>query len=119
MLKSYFQGFFADPNGAPALVRRLLLEQAASQWRQYALAFGMMFIAAVSTALGAYLIGDVINQAYVHKNLPGIIVLALVTATDLHDQGDRHLRTGPHARAHRQPDHRRESTAGIRAIAAA
>jgi ATP-binding cassette subfamily B protein len=40
----------------------------------------MMFIAAVSTALGAYLIGDVINQAYVHKNLPGIIVLALVTA---------------------------------------
>jgi ATP-binding cassette subfamily B protein len=62
------------------LVRRLLLEQAAGQWRRYALAFGMMFIAAVSTALGAYLIGDVINQAYVHKNLPGIIVLALVTA---------------------------------------
>src|ERR1700736_2565118 len=26
------------------------------------------------------LIGDVINQAYVHKNLPGIIMLALVTA---------------------------------------
>jgi ATP-binding cassette, subfamily B, bacterial MsbA len=80
MLRSYWQRLFADPNGGPALVRRLLLEQAAQQWRRYALAFGMMFIAAASTALGAYLIGDVINQAYVHKNLPGIIVLALVTA---------------------------------------
>ncbi|HEY6995227.1 MAG TPA: ABC transporter ATP-binding protein [Xanthobacteraceae bacterium] len=77
---SYFQRLFADPNGTAALVRRLLLEQAAGQWRRYALAFGMMGIAAASTALGAYLVGDVINQAYVHKNLPGIIILALVTA---------------------------------------
>jgi len=76
----YFQRLFADPDGAPVLVRRLLLEQAAGQARQYALAFAMMVVAAASTALGAYLIGDVINQAYVHKNLPGIIVLALVTA---------------------------------------
>jgi ATP-binding cassette subfamily B protein len=45
------------------------------------LALLMMFIAAASTSLGAYLIGDVINQAYVHKNLPGIVVLAVVTAT--------------------------------------
>ena len=37
-------------------------------------------VAAAATSLGAYLIGDVINQAYVHKNLTGIIVLALVTA---------------------------------------
>ena len=81
MLSSYLQRLFADPNGAPALVRRLLVEQAAGQWRRYALAFGMMFIAAASTALGTYLIGDVINAAYVDKNLPGIILLALVTAT--------------------------------------
>src|ERR1700737_2904309 len=80
MFKSYFQRLFADPKGTAALVRRLLLEQAAGQWRRYALAFTLMAIAAASTALGAYLIGDVINQAYVHKNLPGIIMLALVTA---------------------------------------
>jgi len=43
-------------------------------------ALAMMVIAAASTSLGAYLIGDVINQAYVHKNLPGIIALAMVTA---------------------------------------
>ena len=71
---------FADPSGTASLVRRLLVEQAAGQWRRYALAFGLMGIAAASTALGAYLIGDVINQAYVHKNLPGIIILAIVTA---------------------------------------
>jgi ATP-binding cassette, subfamily B, bacterial MsbA len=80
MLGSYFQRLFADPHGAPALVRRLLVEQAARQWRRYALAFGLMLIAAVTTALGAYLIGDVINLAYVHKNLPGIFWLALATA---------------------------------------
>ena len=80
MLRSYFQGLFADPAGTPALIRRLLVEQAAGQWRRYALAFGLMGVAAASTALGAYLIGDVINQAYVHKNLPGIIILAVVTA---------------------------------------
>ena len=80
MLGSYFQRLFADPNGTPALVRRLLVEQAARQWRRYALAFGMMLVAAGTTALGAYLIGDVINLAYVHKNLPGIFWLALATA---------------------------------------
>jgi len=80
MLNSYFQRLFSDPNGTGALVRRLLVEQAAGQWRRYALAFGLMGIAAASTALGAYLVGDVINQAYVHKNLPGIVILALVTA---------------------------------------
>jgi subfamily B ATP-binding cassette protein MsbA len=80
MLESYFQRLFADPNSTAVLIRRLLVEQAAGRWRRYALAFGLMGIAAASTALGAYLIGDVINQAYVHKNLPGIVILALVTA---------------------------------------
>ena len=40
----------------------------------------LMGVAAGATALGAYLIGDVINAAYVDKNLPGIVTLAIVTA---------------------------------------
>lgn len=44
------------------------------------MAFVLMAIAAGATALGAYLIGDVINQAYVDRNLSGIILLGLVTA---------------------------------------
>jgi len=71
---------FAEQVGALALIRRLLLEQAIGQWRRYALAFVLMAIAAGMTAVGAYLIGDVINQAYVHKNLQGIVVLGFVTA---------------------------------------
>jgi ATP-binding cassette, subfamily B, bacterial MsbA len=80
MRLSFWQRLFADPNGAPALVRRLLIEQAAQQWRRYALAFGLMAIAAASTTLGVYLVGPVINAAYVDKNLPGITVLAFATA---------------------------------------
>jgi ATP-binding cassette subfamily B protein len=80
MLKSDVQGLFADPTGAPALIRRLLLEQAAGQWRRYLVAFALMGLAAGATALGAYLIGDVINLAYVHKDLHGIFWLALATA---------------------------------------
>jgi subfamily B ATP-binding cassette protein MsbA len=80
MLKSYFQKLFADPSGTPALVRRLLVEQAWGQRRRYALAFGLMAIAGGSTGLGAYLIGHVINAAYVDKNLPGIFWLAFGTA---------------------------------------
>jgi hypothetical protein len=49
------------------VVRRLLVKQATGQWRRYALAFGLMGIAAASTALSAFLVGDVINQAYVHS----------------------------------------------------
>jgi subfamily B ATP-binding cassette protein MsbA len=80
MLEKIRRRFFADPQGAAVLVRRLVTEQAAGQWQRYLLAFGLMIIAAAATSLGAYLIGDVINQAYVKRNLPGIIVLALVTA---------------------------------------
>ena len=63
MLKSYLQKLFADPAGTPALVRRLLIEQAWAQRRRYGLAFGMMGIAAAATATCAYLIGNVINAA--------------------------------------------------------
>lgn len=67
-------------DSAWALVHRLLTEQAFGQWKRYAIAFTLMGVAAGATALGAYLIGDVINAAYVDKNLPGIVTLAIVTA---------------------------------------
>src|SRR5262249_14416443 len=80
MLKSYFQRLFADPSGAAALVRRLLVEQAAGRWRRYALAFALMGVAAARPALGADLVGGVLNPAQAPKNLPGIVVLAPVPA---------------------------------------
>jgi ATP-binding cassette subfamily B protein len=55
-----------------------MTEQALGQWKRYAVAFALMAIAAGATAFGVYLIGDVINAAYVDRNLPGIISLAMI-----------------------------------------
>jgi ATP-binding cassette subfamily B protein len=64
---------------AGKLIRRLLSEQGLAHWRKYAVAFALMAVSAGCTAFSAYLIGDVINQAYVHKNLAGIFILGGVT----------------------------------------
>ena len=66
--------------GTVALIRRLLAEQSLVHWRKYAVAFTLMAISAGCTALSAYLIGDVINQAYVNHNLAGIFILGGITA---------------------------------------
>src|SRR5664279_169534 len=63
-----------------ALIRRLLTEQGLVHWRKYAIAFILMALSASCTALSAYLIGDVINQAYVNHNLTGIFILGGITA---------------------------------------
>jgi ATP-binding cassette subfamily B protein len=62
-----------------ALIRRLLTEQGLVHWRKYAVAFVLMAITAACTAASAYLIGDVINQAYVNRSMPGIITLGIIT----------------------------------------
>jgi ATP-binding cassette subfamily B protein len=59
----------------PVLVRRLLLEHGAAHWRLYAFAFVLMAVGAACTALVAYLMGDFINQAYLHKNFHGIALI--------------------------------------------
>ena len=70
-----------DPRyGALALIRRLLTEQGLVHWRKYAIAFALMAISAACTALSAYLIGDVMNQTYVHRNLTAVFVLGGITA---------------------------------------
>ena len=69
------KSLFADPHGAPVLVRRLLTEHAFSYWKQYAVAFALMGIAAACTAFSAYLFGDIINQAYVNRDLTAIVTL--------------------------------------------
>ena len=65
--------------GARDMIRRLLTEQGLGHWRQYVIAFMLMGIAAGCTALSAYLIGDVVNQAYVNRSLAGIMILGGVT----------------------------------------
>src|SRR6195256_3859422 len=68
-----------DPYGALILIRRLVMEQGAAYWRRYLLAFALMAVSAATTAGSAYLLGEVINQAYVDKNVRGIAILSGVT----------------------------------------
>ena len=68
-----------DPYGAAILIRRLIMEQGVAYWRRYLLAFALMGVSAATTAGSAYLLGEVINQAYVDKNVRGIAVLSGIT----------------------------------------
>jgi len=68
-----------DPYGAAILIRRLVTEQGLAYWRRYLLAFALMGVGAATTAGSAYLLGQVINKAYVDKDVRGIVLLSFVT----------------------------------------
>src|SRR5580700_8016529 len=61
-----------------SLVRRLLVDEALVHWPRYAVAFVLMAIAAGATALTAYLLGSMTNEAYVNRNYHGIVVIGLI-----------------------------------------
>ena len=62
------------------LVRRLLVDEALGYWPRYAIAFVLMGIAAGATALTAYLLGTMTNEAYVNHNFHGIVVIGVIAA---------------------------------------
>src|SRR5712671_2523201 len=76
-----------DPYGAAVLIRRLVVEQGLAYWRRYLTAFALMGIAAAATAGAAYILGQVINQAYVEKNVTGIAIFSGVTVLLLFIKG--------------------------------
>ncbi len=69
-----------DPDGAFVLIRRLFTEFGLAQWKRYAVAFALMGVAAGCTALSAYLMGVVINEAYVSRNIRGVVEIGLLSA---------------------------------------
>jgi len=77
MIAERLKPLFADPYGAPALIRRLLADHALRHRKLYITAFVLMGIAAACTALSAYLLGDVVNQAYVHKNFHALLIVGV------------------------------------------
>jgi ATP-binding cassette subfamily B protein len=79
MVEPNSKSLLADPHGTLTLIRRLLTEHGLGHWKQYAFAFVLMAVAAACTALSAYLIGDVINQAYINRDFHAIVVLGVVT----------------------------------------
>lgn len=65
-----------DPYGAAQLIKRLFAEQGLVYWRRYLLAFILMAVSAGATAGSAYLLGQVINQAYINRSISGIMILS-------------------------------------------
>ncbi len=79
-MTDHILGTASDENYRPrVLIRRLLTEQGLKQWKRYAVAFIFMGIAAGCTAFSAYLIGDVINQTYVNKDLHAVLLIGGIT----------------------------------------
>src|SRR3954465_1225246 len=76
-----------DPYGAAVLIRRLIIEQGLGFWRRYLTAFALMGVAAAATAGAAYILGQVINQAYVDRNVVGIAIFSGITVVLLFIKG--------------------------------
>jgi ABC-type multidrug transport system fused ATPase/permease subunit len=76
-----------DPYGAAILIRRLVAEQSVVYWRRYLAAFAFMAVSASATAGSTYILGQVINQAYIDKNVTGIAILSGVTVILLFIKG--------------------------------
>jgi subfamily B ATP-binding cassette protein MsbA len=68
-----------DDYSTLVLVRRLLVDEALQHWPLYALAFGLMAVAASATAITAYLLGTMTNETYVNHNFHAIIVIGIAT----------------------------------------
>jgi len=67
-----------DDYSTYAVIRRLLVDEALKHWPRYLIAFALMGVAAAATALTAYLIGTMTNEAYVERNYHGIVAIGLV-----------------------------------------
>jgi ATP-binding cassette, subfamily B, bacterial MsbA len=79
-----FKSLFADPYGAPSLIRRVVVDHGVANWRRYLGAFALMVVAAAGTAAMPVFFGDVVNQAYQRKNFPDLVaVCGLIVAVFL------------------------------------
>jgi ATP-binding cassette, subfamily B, bacterial MsbA len=79
MLSSRLRSLLADPEGALALIRRLLTEHAAARRKRYAQAFALMAVTAACTVIPAYLIKDFVNETYLGRNFTAIVALGVAT----------------------------------------
>jgi ATP-binding cassette subfamily B protein len=69
----------ADTESSSQLIRRLVLEYGVKHWKRYAIAFALMAVSALTTALIAWLMGTIVNKAYVDRSFAAIVVIGLIT----------------------------------------
>jgi ATP-binding cassette, subfamily B, bacterial MsbA len=68
-----------DKYSTYALLRRLLVDEAFVHWPRYVAALALTAVVAGATAFSAYLLGTMINAAYVDKNYREIVAVGLLT----------------------------------------
>ena len=61
---------FSSPSNAT--LRRLLTDQGSKHWKGYAFAFAMMGMIALTTALSAWIIGQIVNEVFVGRHLAAV-----------------------------------------------
>jgi len=66
-----------DQQNARELIHRLVTEYGAKHWKRYAVAFALMAVGAGATAMTAYLMGTIINKAYVDRNFHAIVAIGV------------------------------------------
>src|SRR5262245_22392436 len=76
MLEAIFKSR-GDPDSAIVLIRRLVFEYGFVQWKRYVVAFALMGVASICTAVPAYLLGTLLNEAYVRKNFENLVWIGL------------------------------------------
>src|SRR5665213_737230 len=79
MLSALKSKLFRYPEGSPVLIHRLLRDYGRRYWKQYAKAVVWMVVGAACVSACAYLLGSAINQAYVARNFPDVIVISAAT----------------------------------------
>jgi ATP-binding cassette subfamily B protein len=59
-------------SSSTALLKRLLTDQGVEHWKGYALSFALLGLVALTTALSAWIIGTVVNNVFVEKNVAAV-----------------------------------------------
>nr|WP_246270756.1 ABC transporter ATP-binding protein [Hongsoonwoonella zoysiae] len=65
-----------DPDGAPALIGRLVSENARAYLPQYLLAFVFMGLVAATTAATAWIMKDVVNEVFINREINTVYVIS-------------------------------------------
>jgi ATP-binding cassette, subfamily B, bacterial MsbA len=73
------QRLWSDRDGVTYLIRRVLADYGADHWFGYAASIALGTLAAGCTSALAYMIGHVINEAYVYRNMIGVFTVCAVT----------------------------------------
>ncbi len=104
----------SDNYSTYSLVRRLLVDEALTHWPRYAFAFTLMAVAAAATAITAYLLGSMTNEAYVNRNFHGIVVIGLIAMVIFAAKGFATYGSTVTLSSIGNQHHRRQSAAPVR-----